>query len=105
MLTNVFRDEGSVNLEIALPGVKKDEVLLKIANRVLTIEVTTVQQSAEPAFRNIRREFSVSPVTREFRLSDKIDTEKIKAEMKDGILAVTLPLVVEQEINKNIEIK
>lgn len=78
---NVYEDADNVYLRAELPGFSKDEIHLEVENAVLTIR-------AERKGKDDEAEVSYS---RSFTIDDSIDTEKIKADLKDGILSLTLP--------------
>ena len=104
-LTNIFRDDNMIRLELALPGVRKEEVNMKVANRILTVEVEPVsKENSQSEIRHLRREFGVRALSREFRLSDKIDSERISAELTNGVLVISMPHVVESDVTKTIDI-
>ncbi len=89
-------DEGLVVL-VDLPGVQKEEVQVGVADSVLTIEATPrLEERGEP----LRREFTLRPYYRQFQLSEKVDQERISAEMRHGVLVVRLPRVAERPPKK-----
>ena len=67
--------DGESILRAELPGVPRDAVSVRVENRILTVE-----GGSSPLFR------------RRFRLSERIDLQRIVAEYRDGLLEVRLPL-------------
>lgn len=82
-------DEGAV-LEVALPGVSKDQLKLEIGNRSLRLEATR-RRGPENA-RLIRGGEWPAGYELELRLDDSLEGTHATAKLEDGILTVTLPL-------------
>ncbi len=89
---NVVETPGAYRLEVAAPGLQKEDFSVEIEQKTLTISV-------EKEFPQLdgetikRREFGNYSFKRSFRLSDQIDTEGIDATYENGVLKVTLPKV------------
>lgn len=88
---NIKENEKDFELELAVPGRKKEDFKIEIDKNVLTIssEIKSDNQVSEENF--TRREFGFSSFKRAFTLPETINEEKIKAEYIDGILSFTLP--------------
>lgn len=88
---NIKDNEKDFELELAVPGRKKEDFNIEIDKNVLTIssEVDSEKEVSEENY--TRREFSFSSFKRAFTLPETIDEEKIKADYLDGILSFTLP--------------
>lgn len=88
---NIKENEKGFELELAVPGRKKEDFNIEVDNNVLTIsaEVKTEKEVNEENF--TRREFGFSSFKRAFTLPETIDEDKIKADYVDGILSFTLP--------------
>ncbi len=99
---DIFEHEGGLAVLADLPGVGKDGVNVGVDNDLLTIKGNV---SYEPKGELIHREWDLAACYfRQFRLSERIDQEKISAEMRDGVLTVRLP-ESEQAKPKRIEVK
>ena len=87
---NIFEFEEEFILQAEMPGVNKDGVEVKLADGSLTLygRVIRHQGSGESY---VAREIDEGNYYRVFRVSDSIDVEKIKANMNDGLLTLTLP--------------
>lgn len=74
-----------------LPGLKKEEIKLQVADGVLAIEGERRQEKEEKGkrFHKVEREYG--RFVRRFALPIEIDGEKVRAEFKDGVLNVVLP--------------
>ncbi len=94
--------EGMV-LEADLPGLAEDAVTIHLEDNVLTL-----QSSAAPTpptgTRPLVEEFRPGPFRRSFILSGEVDRDRIAAELKQGVLRITLPRV-NQARPRRIEIK
>ncbi len=102
---NTREDEKAYHIEVDLPGVKKDDIHVDIADGVLTIsgERKFKKEVKEKDYYKV--ESSFGKFERSFRLPDDVNEEDIKAESKDGVLEVTLPKVQKEEKKKKIEVK
>jgi HSP20 family protein len=87
-----------------LPEVKKDDVRVSFEDGVLTIEGERRQEKEEKGRKFHRVERSYGRFLRSFRVPDEVDGARIRAEFKDGVLAVHLPKS-EKAKPKAVEIK
>jgi len=90
---NVRENDDEYLVEMAVPGMKKEDFQIEVNNNVLTIrsEVKNEQEKKEGETYT-RREFSYQSFYRSFSLNHpEVDESKIKATYKDGILSVVLP--------------
>ncbi len=88
---NIKENEKDFELELAIPGLKKEDVNIEVDENILTIssEVKSDKEIKENNF--TRKEFSFSSFKRAFSLPETIDEDKINAKHEDGILKLTLP--------------
>lgn len=85
---DIFESPEGLTVIADLPGAQKEDVQIQVENDILTIKaVAKSQLTIDPTY----REFELYPYFRQFQLSDKTDQEKIKAEMKNGVLIIHLP--------------
>lgn len=71
-----------------LPGVSPDHLDVRVDNNILTIRAEAGHaHPAEPTY----REYQLENYFRQFELSDKVDQGKISADLKHGVLTLTLP--------------
>lgn len=88
---NVNENENSFHLEAETPGMEDKDISVEIHNSVLTIKGRK-EDKTEKEKENYRiREFSNQSFERSFRLSDRVDAEKVSAKIHNGILQVDLP--------------
>jgi len=102
---NVSETDEQFRLEVAAPGLKKEDINLKIEEETLVISATKEEQAEETKENYTRREFNFSNFERRFQLNETIDVENIKANFVDGILNIVLPKIVEETKDKNREIE
>jgi HSP20 family protein len=78
-------------LKAELPGVKREDIDLKVENNILTIRGQRQRDAEvkEDAYHRIER--SYGSFARSFTLPNTVSADGIKAEFKDGVLTVTLP--------------
>lgn len=104
---NVIEKEKSYIVEVAAPGLKKDEFKVELDNKMLKISSEKKQEEEKNDEKILRREFSYCSFKRTFSLPDTVDAEKIEAKHENGILSVIIPKKDEAIIkpSKAIEIK
>ena len=97
-------DNDTFTIEVDLPGVKKEDIELKVEDDYLT--VTAVRRYKNEVKENdyYLCESNFGVISRSFVLSDNIDRDKIEAKFEDGRLYLTLEKV-ESKKTKNISIK
>ncbi|QBK63600.1 Hsp20/alpha crystallin family protein [Borrelia miyamotoi] len=85
-----IKDEGKLFiLEAYLPGIKKEDIIISIKNDYLTISYDRKDEEEDNRYLRVeRRDISFS---RSFRLSGNIEQNKIRSELKNGVLIVELP--------------
>ncbi len=102
---NVKDTETAYHIEVAAPGVKKENFSLSVNQQVLTLAFKNEQNTEETKDAYVRQEFSFQSFERSFRLPKTVNVEAIKATYTDGILTVELPKMEEPKPEvKQIEI-
>jgi HSP20 family protein len=84
------QDHESV-LVAEIPGVKRDDIKITIQNDVLTLSAERRQAGLPEEARWIRNEIPAGRFSRSVSLPHPVDVDRVSAELKNGILRVTLP--------------
>ncbi|MBD0850994.1 Hsp20/alpha crystallin family protein [Maribacter arenosus] len=88
---NIKENEKDFELQLAVPGRKKEDFQIEVNENVLTISSETKSEENVENENFTRREFSFASFNRAFTLPETIDEDKIKATYVDGILTFKLP--------------
>ncbi len=94
MKTDVKEKDGNYEVDVDLPGFKKDEVFIQLENGYLTITASKGTEKDEKEKEDsgyIRKERWSGSCTRSFYVGENVRSEDIKAKMEDGILHLTMP--------------
>lgn len=102
---NILEDEKQFVLEMAAPGLKKDDFKINLDNQVLTISREQEEKKEEKNENYTRREFLFNNFRRSFTLPETIDFDNIKADYKSGILRITLPKDEKARLTRDIKIQ
>ena len=88
---DIYEDNDEVVIRAALAGVDPKDVEIRVENGVLTLKGERKVENAEKKDNYHRVEMAYGHFTRTFALPTTVDTEKVNAESKHGVLAVHLP--------------
>lgn len=103
---NVRETDNEYELEVAAPGMKKDNFKINLDNDQLTISSEWKDERKKDEDDYTRREFSYQSFQRSFTIPEHVvDGEKISAKYADGILKVRLPKKEEAKPKPAREIK
>ena len=103
---NVLETEKEYKVELAAPGMTKDDFNVRIDednNLVISMEKKAENKEEKKDGRYLRREFSYSKFQQTMILPDNVDKEKIAASVEHGVLNIELPKLSEEEVKKAIE--
>lgn len=101
---NISENNDNYKVEMAAPGLKKDNFRINLDGKVLTVSAETTQENKSENTNYALREFGYSNFSRSFNLPELVDFDKISAEYKDGILYLSIPKREEAKL-KTREIK
>lgn len=103
---NVREDEKSFFIEVAAPGMKKEDFKIELDNFVLKISAKAEDFKDEKDNGYVRREFSYRNFQRSFWMPETIKMDDIKAQYEQGVLKLTVPKLnmPEHKKSKMIEI-
>jgi HSP20 family molecular chaperone IbpA len=100
---DIFETEDALHVVLEMPGVEKDNIDVSVREGVLSVE-GRLDFSKYKDLHPLYTEYNVGNYSRSFRLSSAIDQDKIGAELRDGVLSLTLPKV-EQAKPRTIQIR
>lgn len=89
---DIYENQDAVHVVAEMPGLAATDVDITLERNVLTISGRHTLQAPEGAQR-IWTEFDGGEYRRTFELSDRVDSTNLRAEMKDGVLRLSLPKV------------
>jgi HSP20 family protein len=88
---NIKELDSQFEIELAVPGKRKDDFEIEVENGILSISSTEEEKQLNENGKFTRREFSYTSFRRSFTLPDSVDPTKIDASYKEGLLQVLLP--------------
>ena len=104
---NVMETEKSYIVELAAPGLKKEDFFVHIndeGNLVIKMEQKADKKEEKPNVHYLRREFSYTKYEQTLILPDDVEREKIGAKVNDGILTIDLPKIEENKVKLSRQI-
>jgi HSP20 family protein len=103
---DVSETEKAYEITAELPGIDEKDVEVKLTNGILTIKGEKQEDKEEKKKDYYMHERSFGAFERSFQVPDGVDTDKIEARFKKGVLSVTLPKSAEaQKAEKKITVK
>lgn len=91
-VTDIYETPDALHVVLEMPGVARDKVEVRVEEGVLHVQ-GRLDLSAYQGLQPVYIEYNVGHYARSFQLSSKIDQARIAAELKDGVLSLTLPKV------------
>ena len=88
--TDVKSHDGDLVLRMELPGIKKDDVDISLANGVLTVSGERKEEKEDEREGYHSREIRYGSFRRSMRLPEGTDSSKVHAKFEDGVLEVTV---------------
>ncbi len=82
---NVIETGFEYRIDLAVPGLAKDDFKIDLVNEVLTISSEKKEQKEDTKLNYTRKEFNYSSFKRSFQLPDSVDGDNIKASHETGI--------------------
>ena len=106
MKTDVRETENSYELDIDLPGFKKDEVQVDLKDGYLTIQAAkgVDKDEGEQNGKYIRQERYAGACSRSFYVGEALQPEDIQARFEDGILRLSVPKAAQKQLPKNTSV-
>lgn len=95
---NIYKTANSYELLVFAPGRIKENFQLSMNGNELSVSYNPPEGFPRPEW--ILREYSRGGFTRSFTLNDSVDTQNISAKYADGVLQVSLPVILGKENEK-----
>lgn len=106
MKTDVRETEGSYELDIDLPGFKRDEITVEVKNGCLNISAAKGLDKEDKDGKYIRQERYAGSCSRSFYIGNEVDPAAVTAKFENGILQISVPKASRQLPAKStVEIK
>ncbi len=103
-LTNIIKRENEFDIEMAIPGLSKEQITIKIEQDQLIIASDHESKLAEGETYS-KNEFNYDKFERKFNLGENIDRENISAKCENGLLKVTLKIKEKEDTTIKVEIQ
>jgi HSP20 family molecular chaperone IbpA len=87
---DVFENEASITLLADLPGVPRDQLNVRVDGENLVLEATAATAGPEN-LQLVHGEAQIPTYRRQFTLSRELDASRIDAQLRDGVLRLTIP--------------
>ena len=101
---NIQEDDKQFVIEMAAPGLKKEDFKINLEDHVLAISKEAEEKKEEVKENYTRREFVYNSFSRSFRLPKTILENKIKADYQDGVLKIALPKDAKAKLTREISV-
>jgi HSP20 family protein len=100
---DIYESQDALTVILEMPGVDKDNVDVRVEEDMLNVE-GRLDLSKYQGLLPLYTEYNIGHYARSFRLSGKIDQSRIGAELKNGVLSLTLPKAEEAK-QRTIKVK
>lgn len=104
MKCDVYEKDDAYNIEVDVPGFKKEDINIDVDNGYLTIKASKHFDETEKGKNYICRERRYGKFERSFYLGD-LKVDDVEASFENGTLKIKVPKVEESKDKKRIEIK
>jgi HSP20 family protein len=100
---DIHEDDKSLNIEVAVAGIDKEDILIEQVDGVLKISYSKQAESEGPDSRRyIQKSIAKRAFNFGWKISDKFDLSKTEAELEKGILKISIPRAEEKLVSKHI---
>jgi HSP20 family protein len=100
---DIFETEDTLTVVLEMPGVDRDNVDVSVENGIVTVE-GRINFNKYKGLQPVYSEYNIGPYRRSFRISGRVDQDKIRAEMRDGVITLVLPKAEEAK-PRRIEVR
>lgn len=106
MRTDVRETEDTYELDVDLPGFKKDEVTLELKDGVLTIQAVKGldKDETDKKGKYIRQERYAGACSRTFYVGEDVEPEDVTGKFENGILQLSIPKEAKKQLPKNTSV-
>ena len=87
---NIAETENEFHIELAVPGLKKEDFKISIDKNVLSVSAEKKTENVDESKKYSKREYSYSSFVRSFTLPESADQAKIDAQYNDGVLSLSV---------------
>jgi HSP20 family protein len=94
--TDIYETDDGLMVVMEVPGVERKDIDINVENEVIRVE-GRIDTSKYDGLDPLYTEYNVGHFARNFTLSNKIDQQKIGAQLEDGVLTLTLPKLKEAQ--------
>ena len=103
MKTDIRETDGSYELDVDLPGFKKDEIKVQLKDGYLTLTAAKGldKDSQDKKGNYIRKERYAGTMSRSFYVGEAVNEEDVHAKYEDGILKISVPKKEPEKVEKN----
>jgi len=103
---NISESKDHYHVELAAPGLKKEDFKLSLERNVLSISVEQSQENHQQEHNYRKKEFSYTSFVRSFTMPDAADEDGIEAKYQNGVLCIEIAKKEEAKMqNRQIKIK
>ena len=102
---NVVENDKEYELELAVPGMKKEDFHVTCENGYLTIKAEKEEEKKEQKKNYTRREYNYNSFCRTFNLPETVKSDNVKAKYDNGLLKITVPKNEKAKVAPKREIK
>lgn len=104
MKCDVYEKDGAYNIEVDIPGFKKEDISIDVDNGYLTVKASKHFDETEKTKNYICHERKYGKFERSFYLGD-LKTDEVEASFENGTLKIKVPKIEESKDKKSIQIK
>lgn len=90
---NIIQSDKNYTVEVAAPGLKKDDFKIEVEDGVLTISAEKETEKEDKKKKYTRREYSYNAFSRSFILPANVVATDVKAHYEDGVLKIDVPKI------------
>lgn len=102
--TNILEKEKGFEIQLAVPGMKKDDFKLEMEEDVLSVIYEKKDEEKKDDGEYLQREFDMDEFTRSFSIPKTADVENIQARYDAGILYISVPKQDKARLSKEIKV-